>query len=313
MHRPAIAGQSILLAACICLAGHTLPLRAQAIETAKAELPDAPVPVAAADVLDSAPYDAQTTSSSTQSNTPPSSETDAQKAQREKAAEQVKTQEKQRLLGVMPNFNVAYNKDAPPISPKQKFSLAFHTAKDPVSFAVAGLDAAYSQATDAFGPEFKTQTNSAGVKVIVREEGYGQGWKGYAKRFGASYADNFDGTMIGNAILPVLLKEDPRYFRMGTGTFKHRFIYAVYTTFWCKRDNGNWGPNYANVIGNLAAGGISNLYYPSSDRGASLTITRGLTVTAEGTFGGLANEFLPDLTQHFLHRDVSGKRAPTTP
>jgi hypothetical protein len=239
-------------------------------------------------------------------------QTDAQKTAQQRAAEQVKKEEQQRTLGVLPAFNVAYNRDAPPISPKQKFALAFHTATDPVAFGIAALDAAYSQASDAFGPEFSTQTNSAGKKVTTRFEGYGQGWAGYGKRVGASYADNFDGTMLGNAVLPVLLKEDPRYFRLGTGTTQHRILYAISTTFWCKRDNGTWGPNYANVLGNFAAGGISNIYYPSHDRGASLTFTRGLTVTLEGTLGGLSNEFLPDLTRKFLHRDISGKRAPTT-
>jgi hypothetical protein len=313
MLRFARAGRYLLLSICILIAGRGFAAFAQESEVAKPTLPDAPVPAGAVDEGNGIAFDSQTTSSSSQTTpatqaTPSPNETDAQKAQREKAEAQVKQQEQQRVLGVMPNFNVAYNKDAPPISAKQKFSLAFHTAKDPVSFVVAGLDAAYSQATDAFGPEFKTQINSAGQKVVVREEGYGQGMQGYGKRLGASYADNFDGTMIGNAILPVLLKEDPRYFRMGVGTFKHRALYAVSTTFWCKRDNGKWGPNYANVLGNLAAGGISNIYYPSTDRGASLTITRGLTVTLEGTLGGLTNEFLPDLTRRFLHRDVSGKR-----
>ncbi len=212
------------------------------------------------------------------------------------------------MLGVVPNFNVAYTSDLPPLTPKQKFHLAFRSATDPFQFAAAALDAAYSQATDDFGPEF--DRNKSGQ--IVREEGYGQGLGGYGKRFGAAYADNFDGTIIGNALLPILFKEDPRYFRRGSGSVKSRMLYAISTTVWCKRDSGTWGPNYANVIGNLAAGGISNIYYPSSDRGAGLTITRGLTVTAEGTLGGLANEFLPDLTRHFLHREVSGQRVNVT-
>jgi hypothetical protein len=259
-------------------------------------------------------YGPQTASSSqTTPPPPPPNETDAQRIQREKAEQQVKTEEQQRVLGVVPNFNVAYNKDAPPISPRQKISLAFHTAIDPVSFGVAALDAAYSQATDAFGPEFKNETINGVLFYNVRQEGYGQGWAGYGKRVGASYADNFDGTMIGNAFLPILFKEDPRYFRKGEGTITHRALYAVSTTFWCKRDNGTWGPNYANVLGNLAAGGISNIYYPSTDRGASLTITRGLTVTLEGTLGGLTNEFLPDITRHFLHRNVNGSRAGNPP
>ena len=197
---------------------------------------------------------------------------------------------KQRTLGVVPSFNIAYDPNVPPLTPGQKFRVAFHSVRDPFTFVVAALNAGYDQATDGF-PE------------------YGQGAAGFGKRFGAAYADSFDGTILGNALLPVLLKEDPRYFRRGTGTFKSRLFYSLSTTVWCKRDQGGWGPNYANVLGNLAAGGIANLYYPSSDRGAGLTFERGFVVTAEGALGGLSNEFLPDLTRHFLHRDISGRRS----
>ena len=198
--------------------------------------------------------------------------------QQEKAEQQLRQQEKQRIAGVVPNFNVSYNSDAAPLSRKQKLHLAFRTATDPVSFGVAAFDAGLSQAEDDF-------------------PGYGQGVQGYAKRFGASYADNFDGTMLGNAIFPMLLKQDPRYFRRGEGSFTSRFLYSISTTVWCKNDNGSHGPNYSNILGNLAAGGISNLYYPASDRGAGLTFERGFTVTAYGAFGGVFNEFWPDIAR----------------
>jgi hypothetical protein len=159
----------------------------------------------------------------------------------------LKRQEHQRIAGVVPNFNVSYNEDASPLSPKQKLHLAFHTAVDPVSFGVAAFDAGLSQAENDF-------------------PGYRQGAEGYAKRFGASYADNFDGTMLGNAIFPILLKQDPRFFRGGKGVSLSAFL-CLSTTVWCKNDNGSRGPNYSNLLGNLAAGGISNLYYPASDRG----------------------------------------------
>lgn len=278
--------------------------QAAPIRIAAAALPDAPAPV---------PIDFQTASSSTQAapqtTTPAATPTTPPtQAEQDRSAAQVKKQEKQRLMGVLPNFNISYDQDAPPLRPGQKFDLAFHTIKDHATFGVAAIDALYSQATDDFGPDFDTARNSAGQKVVVRHEGYGQGVEGYAKRFGASYLDNADGTILGNALFPVLLKEDPRFFRKGTGTFTRRLLYAMSTTVWCKRDKGNWGPNYANVLGNLAAGGISNLYYPSEDRGAGLTFSRGLYVTAYGTVGGVLNEFLPDITRHFLHRDISGKK-----
>ena len=72
---------------------------------------------------------------------------------------------------------------------------------------------------------------------------------------------------------------------LGSGSFTHRFLYSASTTVWCKRDNGTWGPNYANVLGNFISGGISNTYYPAADRGVEQTLDRALTVTAEGVIG----------------------------
>ena len=213
--------------------------------------------------------------------------------QQETAELQLRQQEKQRIAGVVPNFNVSYNEDAAPLSPKQKLQLAFHSATDPVSFGVAGFDAGFSQAEDDF-------------------PGYGQGAQGYAKRFGASYVDNFDGTMLGNAIFPILLKQDPRYFRRGKGRFTTRFLYSISTTVWCRNDNGSHGPNYSNILGNLAAGGISNLYYPASDRGAGLTFERGFTVTAYGAAGGIFNEFWPDIAKK-IFKDKMTKLQPNVP
>lgn len=196
--------------------------------------------------------------------------------QRERAEQELKQQEQQRILGVVPNFNSTDVQNAAPLTAGQKFRLAFRIAVDPFQFVAAGLDAGYSQAQNDF-------------------PGYGQGAQGYGKRLGAAYADQFSGTLLAGAIFPVLLREDPRYFRKGTGTIKHRLLYAVSTTFWSKNDNGTWGPNYSNVLGNLAAGGLANVYYPSTDRGAGLTFQRAATVTAEGTIGAVFVEFWPDI------------------
>lgn len=223
----------------------------------------------------------------------PETQTSRDQSERDRAAEQVRQQEKQRIAGVVPNFNVSYNADAAPLSRKQKLQIALRTATDPVAFGIAAFDAGFSQAENDF-------------------PGYGQGAQGYAKRFGASYADNFDGTLLGNAIFPILLKQDPRYFRRGTGSFTSRLLYSVSTTVWCKNDNGKWGPNFSNLLGNLAAGGISNLYYPASDRGAGLTFERGFTVTAYGAFGGIFNEFWPDIAKKLL-KDKMAKLQPKVP
>lgn len=165
----------------------------------------------------------------------------------EVAEEQIKVEEKQRVIGIIPNFYVSYVPNAAPLSTKQKFQLAARTVVDPFTFMIVAGTAGIEQAQNHF-------------------IGYGQGVQGYAKRFGANYADTVDGTFIGGAILPSLLKQDPRYFYKGTGSMSVRFFYAISMSVICKGDNGRWQPNYSNILGNLAAGGLSNLYYPSQDR-----------------------------------------------
>jgi Carboxypeptidase regulatory-like domain len=209
--------------------------------------------------------------------------------QAEIAEEQVHEQEKQRLLGIVPNFYVSYLPHAAPLTPKQKFQLAWKMTLDPVTFGVTGAIAGIEQAQNSFS-------------------GYGQGGEGYGKRYGASYADRVASTFIGGAILPSVLKQDPRYFYKGSGSKRSRVLYAIGNAVICKGDNGRWQPNYSNVIGNLAAGGISNLYYPANDRGAGLTFETALIGIGATAATNLLQEFLfRKLTPHVPGRDSANR------
>jgi len=198
-----------------------------------------------------------------------------------KAEEEVKKEEQQRILSIMPDFYTSYVQDAEPLSRALKFNLAIRSSFDPFSFAAAGLDAGISQAENNFAA-------------------YGQGAKGYGKRFGASFVDGFDATMFGGWLFPVLLKQDPRYFRRGTGGFRRRLFYALATTVICKDDNRKWVFNYSNLLGNLAAGGISNLYYPKANRGVGLTFQRTGVIMAEGALGTAFVEFWADISSRLF-------------
>ena len=230
-----------------------------------------------------APGNQPSTSDGTDAGAPPQPGQPAQKSRKERAAEQLKQQEHQRILGFFPSFNVTNVPDAEAMTPKQKFELAMKSATDPVTFLIAGADAGISQWENDY-------------------DGYGQGAEGYFKRWGASYADSFDGALFGGAVFPILFHQDPRYFRKGTGPVKSRLWYALGSTFRAKGDSGRWQPNYSNILGNLVSGGIANLYYPSSDRGAGLTFERAFTVTAEGAGGAVFLEFWPDISRHVFHR-----------
>jgi Carboxypeptidase regulatory-like domain len=197
----------------------------------------------------------------------------------ELAEEQVKVEETQRVLGFIPNFYVSYDQHALPLTPKQKFELAWKTNVDPVTFAATGVVAGVQQAEDVFS-------------------GYGQGAQGYAKRYGASYGDGVIGTMIGGFILPSLLKQDPRYFYKGSGGTGSRILYALANAVVCKGDNGRWQPNYSGILGSLAAGGISNFYYPPKDRD-------GVGLTFENTLIDIGSSGVANLFQEFLVRKLT--------
>ncbi len=209
----------------------------------------------------------------------------SQKSQHDTAEEQLKQQEHQRVAGVMATFNTTQNPDAVPLSPGQKYRLFFRSAFDPWPFGLNAVVAGINQASDA-DPE------------------WGQGVQGYAKRYGAAYTDYFTGNFFGNAVLPSLLHEDPRYFQKGTGSFMSRFLWAAASTGWCKRDRGGWGPNWGNVGGNLIGAAIGRVYYPASERTVSDTITDGLTVSAEGIVGAEIIEFWPDMVRHHRRKQA---------
>ncbi|ADW70022.1 hypothetical protein [Granulicella tundricola] len=224
----------------------------------------------------------------------PSAETDAQRRERirKQSADQVAAEEKQRIAGVVPDFNVVLGGYAPPISPAQKFSLVFHSSIDPFTISLAAVLGGYDE-------------------ISGSHNGYGWGPAGYFKRFGAQYADTVDGAFWGNAVLPILLHQDPRYFRKGTGSIKSRILHSALSTVICHGDNGHSQFSISNIAGNIISGGISNLYYPSNERGIGLAFDNALQVTAEGAFGAQLLEFSPDLVAlyHRHQQRVQDKKA----
>ena len=202
-------------------------------------------------------------------------------SQTEMADIQLDSEEKQRVLGVIPNFYVSYELNPVALTSKQKFKLAGRQFFDPVSFGITGIAAGIEQANNTYS-------------------GYGQGAAGYGKRYAAATGTFLDGVLIGNAILPSILKQDPRYFYKGTGSVKSRVLYAIAMSVVARGDNGHWQPNYSGILGGLAAGGIANAYYPAKDRdGVQLTFVNAAIGTAGSAVGNIFQEFLVrKLTPH---------------
>jgi len=225
---------------------------------------------------------------------PPAQQTQPPEAPRQKTEEEKQIEKKeqsQRILGVLPQFAVTSRQNAPPLTPGEKFHLFAKSAFDPVILTLVGFQAGISQAEGEFS-------------------GYGQGAAGYGKRYGASLADEVSSGFFSNFFYSTLLKEDPRYFRRGEGSIKRRLVYSLAQEFVCHTDKGGRSFNFQNVFGAFTAGSLSNVYYPSSDRGFGLTMSRSGVALLYGSAGGLADEFWPDVSRRLFHRHQHPPESP---
>jgi hypothetical protein len=220
-------------------------------------------------------------------------------------------EQSQRVLGVLPQFGVTSRQDAPPLTSHEKFHLFVKSAFDPATIGIVGVQAALSQGENEF-------------------PAYGQGLQGYGKRFGAAFADQVSAGFWSNYAYPTLLKEDPRYFRLGQGSFANRVLYSAKQEFVCHTDNGGRSFNFSNVLGAFTSGAISNLYYPGNtlirtipatptspaipvyenDRGIELTLSRTAIALGYGMVGGLFDEFWPDIHHKLFQRHQASTEAP---
>jgi len=205
----------------------------------------------------------------------------------ELAEDEIKEEEKQRVAGVIPNFFVSYNWKAEPLTAKQKFELGWKATLDPTHFIFSAAGAGIDYANNNF-------------------PGFGRGWSGYGKRYGASLADSTTGTMIRGSIMPAVFHQDPRYFYKGTGSVPSRFFYALSTAVRSRGDNGHWQVS-SGILADFASGAISNLYYAPSDRhGAALTFENGALGTVGVGVGHVIQEFVfKHLTPGLVHAKVA--------
>jgi hypothetical protein len=200
------------------------------------------------------------------------------------ATEQVQIEEHQRVLGFIPNFYVSYDENPVPLTAKLKFDLAFKVAIDPVTFAGAGFVAAIDQAS--------------------HYPNYVEGMNGYGQRFASVYAGGLTDILVGGALLPSILHQDPRYFYQGTGSTKSRLLHALSNPIICRGDNGRLQPNYSSLGGYLASGAVANAYYPESNRGPGLVFRSFSIDFSADVANGVLQEFvLKKLTRNSKDRN----------
>jgi hypothetical protein len=182
-----------------------------------------------------------------------------------------------RLFFVLPNFLTLETAQASPLSPHEKFKVVIHSSFDYVEYPWYALLAGISQAENS-------------------EPGYGQGSAGYAKRYGAAFANGTIESFMTGAILPSLLRQDPRYFQLGQGSFLHRAGYSVSRLFVTRTDSGQAQFNFSETLGSALAAGISTYsYHPTLDRNLANTANVWATQVGYDALTTVLKEFWPDI------------------
>ena len=190
-----------------------------------------------------------------------------------------------RLFFALPNFLTLENSaHVPPLTAGQKFKVATRSSFDYVQYPWYGVLAAISQAQNS-------------------EPAYGQGAQGYAKRYGTAFADGTIENYMVNAVVPSILRTDPRYYQLGKGTFVHRTGYALSRLFITRTDSGHNTFNYGEILGSGAGAAISTYsYHPAADQTFSNTASVWGTQVAYDAIRIVLNEFWPDIRRHY-HKD----------
>jgi len=200
--------------------------------------------------------------------------------------------ESERIYGIVPAYSISDARGSPPLKSREKFNLFVRGTLDPFPFGLYAVQAGVSQASDT-------------------HSGYGQGAEGYAKRFGAALGDGTSARFFSTFVFPSILHQDPRYFRKGEGSGRSRVRYSISRGFLTRGDSGQTQPNWSNIFGKFAGAGLSNVYYPQEDRGATLTLTRVALSLSYQMIGNLAIEFWPEIHRKFLGGN-KGQRSPSS-
>lgn len=191
-----------------------------------------------------------------------------------------------RIFGVLPNYRTVEKplQDIPPLTAKEKFKLAAEDSFDPYAYPIAGVFAGFAQT--------RNDPKSWGE----------ESWGPFAKRYAASFADQTDENMMTEAVVPALFKQDPRYFRLGSGGFFKRTGYALSRIVVTRTDAGGAALNFSEVLGAGASSAMSNLYYPPENRTLSNNLSQWGVLVGEDAFFNVLKEYWPDIRHKVLRR-----------
>lgn len=229
-------------------------------------------------------------SGSAEATPTPSPQNSTTHVQPGQTAKQQSVQEKNggsnsRILWVYPDFfSVEESSYSGPITAGQKFRLVTRSSFDPGEFLWYGLLAGISQAENS-------------------EKGYGQGFDGYAKRYASQFGDGTIESYMVEFGFPVVFKQDPRYFRVGQGSFTSRTGHVLKRLVVTRGDNGKDQFNVSEVFGSGSAAAISiYTYHPQDERNFSNVASVWGEQVAFDAAEMMFKEFWPDVRRK-IHKD----------
>jgi len=225
------------------------------------------------------------------SNTDPSGQTAATKAQRPPARSQTLEDEHPRLFLILPTYTVVHSESPSPLTAREKWRLFVKGETDPFTFGWVAFEAGVAQANND-------------------SPGYGQGAAGYGKRFGVGLADEMAGGFFGTFLFPCVLHQDPRYYRVGSGSFKKRLGHALIRPVFTHKDSGGRAFNWSGTLGSIAASSLSNAYYPEGNRGVGATFYRVAMSLPFNMIDELINEFGPDIQKKISGIKIKPRHSP---
>jgi len=213
-----------------------------------------------------------------------------------RTAEPEKTHKKEgseRIFGIFPAFNVSNQGNPEPLTGREKFSLFARSTYDPVTLTTPALKVPFLQTTES-------------------KSDLGTGFGAFAKRYGILLADGTSSRFFRQFFFPTILHEDPRYFRKGRGSFGSRLKYSGSRMFVTGLDSGSKRFNWSRLLGSAASAGLSNTYYPESQRGATATMfSFSMSYVSEAS-SNILKEFAPDIARKLSRKkskNASGANA----
>ena len=189
-----------------------------------------------------------------------------------------------RILGIVPNFrSVSANQKLPPQTGKEKMVSTLQDSFDYSAITFSAGMAAVAQAQDSY-PQFH------------------QGAAGYGRYFWHTFADQTNENFWVGGFMPMMLRQDTRYYTLGHGGLLKRGAYSFTRVLVTRGDDQSRQPNYSEVVGAGIGSSISSLYYPTEYRTWTKIGQRWLTnVIIDGCTLSF-KEFWPDVNNAIFHQ-----------